>query len=116
MRDNYRVIFYRKDSSSPSSIIKYIEALPQREQARILALISLLQERNGYLEEPYTKHIKGKIRELIIDIGKKHHRIFYVVESRKRILLLHSFPKTTSKTPRGEIRRAEECYRSWKLN
>jgi len=62
------------------------------------------------LDEPYSKHIKGKIRELRVDFSRNRHRIFYFAFIGKKIILLHAFLKKTKKTPISEIRRAEENY------
>ena len=60
----------------------------------------------GYLDEPYSKHIKGKIRELRVDFSKNKHRIFYFTFIKKNIILLHAFSKKTPKTPISEIKKA----------
>lgn len=59
--------------------------------------MELLKERGGYLDEPYSKHIKGKIRELRVDFARKHHRIFYFAFVGKKIILLHAFLKKSEK-------------------
>ena len=70
----------------------------------------MLFRSNGYLEEPYSKHIKGKIRELRVDFSQNKHRVFYFTFIKKNIILLHAFLKKTTKTPNSEIKRAEENY------
>lgn len=72
--------------------------------------IEFLRVSRGHLDEPYSKHIKGKIRELRVDFGKNRHRIFYFTFIKKTIILLHAFLKKTAKTPAVEIKIAEENY------
>jgi phage-related protein len=74
--------------------------------------IEFLRENRGHLDEPYSKHIKGKIRELRVDFGKNRHRILYFAFVEKTIILLHAFLKTTAKTPVSEIKKAENNYQN----
>ena len=106
----YKVKFYRDIKTGRSLVLDYIERLNDREAAKVLKYIEFLRIHSGYLEEPYSKHIKGKIRELRVDFGKNKHRIFYFVFIKKTIILLHAFLKKTAKTPLSEIKRAEENY------
>ncbi len=69
-----------------------------------------MQIHKGYLDEPYAKHIKGKIRELRIDFSRNHHSIFYFTLVGKNVILLHAFLKKTNKTPLAEIKKATENY------
>ncbi len=72
--------------------------------------IEYLKLHEGVLDEPYSKQIKGKIRELRVDFSKNRHRIFYFTFINKNIILLHAFLKKTPKTPLGEIKKAEQNY------
>jgi len=75
-----------------------------------LKYIEYLKLHEGVLDEPYSKQIKGKIRELRVDFSKNRHRIFYFTFINKNIILLHAFLKKTPKTPLGEIKKAEQNY------
>ena len=72
----YKVTFFR-GSKSHSPVLDYIDSLQIKEKAKVLKYIEFLRENKGVLDEPYSKHIKGKIRELRIDFSSKRHRIFY---------------------------------------
>lgn len=105
----YKVKFYiNADGAIP--VLEYIDELPDKEKAKILKYIEFLRERNGVLDEPYSKHIKGKVRELRVDFTRNRHRIFYFTFIGKTIILLHAFLKKTDKTPLLEINKAEENY------
>ena len=108
--NKYKVKFYKNTKTGSSPVLEYIEKLSIKEKAKILKYIEFLRENKGYLEEPYSKHIKGKIRELRVDFSKNRHRIFYFVFIKKTIILLHAFLKKTTKTPQSEIKKAEENY------
>ncbi|MDP3093500.1 MAG: type II toxin-antitoxin system RelE/ParE family toxin [bacterium] len=106
----YKVKFYRNSQTSKSPVLEYIENLGYKERAKILKYIEFLRGHKGYLDEPYSKHIKGKIRELRVNFSKNRFRIFYFIFIRKTIVLLHAFLKKTERTPVQEIKKAEENY------
>ncbi len=58
------------------------------------------------LKEPYTKQIRGKIRELRITNNRGAVRILYFTVTGKRLILLHGFIKKTDKTPEREVETA----------
>jgi len=106
----YRVKFYKDAKTGRSLVLEYIEGLSDKEQAKVFKYIEFLRVNKGYLEEPYSKHIKGKIRELRVDFARNRHRVLYFIFIKRTIILLHAFLKKTAKTPISEIKRAEENY------
>ena len=106
----YVVKFYTDPKTNKSYILEYIDNLNEPQKAKILKYIEFLRINEGVLYEPYSKHIKGKIRELRIDFGKNKYRIFYFTFIKKTIILLHAFLKHTPKTPESEIKIAENNY------
>lgn len=106
----YQVKFYMDPKTGRAPVLIYIKSLPKKEAAKVSKYIEFLKEHGGYLDEPYSKHIEGKIRELMVDFAKNHHRIFYFTFIKKNIILLHAFLKKTSQTPFGEIKKAKENY------
>ena len=104
---NYKVKFYRDSKKENSPALDYLEKLNQKEKTKILKYIEFLRLSNGYLDEPYSKHIKGKIRELRVDFGHNRHRIFYFTFISRTIILLNGFLKKTEKTPLAEIKKVE---------
>ena len=109
-RDEYKVKFYTDVETNENYVFEYIDKLDKPQKAKILKYIEFLRINKGVLYEPYSRHIKGKIRELRIDFGKNKHRIFYFTFIKKTIILLHSFLKRTQKTPEAEIKIAENNY------
>ena len=72
--------------------------------ARILRTVDMLEEFGLELAGDYVKHVREKIWELRVS----KYRVLYFAFAGKRFILLRAFMKTTDKTPRGEIKIAEE--------
>lgn len=108
--EKYKVKFYKDFKTGKSPVLVYIDKLCVKEKAKVLKYIEFLRANKGILDEPYSKHIKGKIRELRVDLFKSKHRIFYFSFINKNIILLHAFLKKTGKTPTNEIKKAEDNY------
>ena len=105
---DYKIKFYQNSISKKEPVFDYLKTLDTKNRAKILKYVDFLREHNGYLDEPYSKHIKGKIRELRVDFSRNRHRVFYFTFVNKNIILLHSFLKKTKKTPLIEINRANK--------
>jgi len=110
--EEYKIKFYREIKTDRSPVLDYIEGLRDKEEAKVLKYIEFLRTQKGYLGEPYSKHIKGTIRELRVDFGHNRHRVFYFIFVKKTIILLHAFLKKIVKTPISEIKKAEENCQS----
>lgn len=72
--------------------------------------IDLLADRGVHLTEPYTRQLRGKLRELRFYIGRQRYRISYYMAAGRRIILLTVFHKTRQRE-RGEIDRAERAMK-----
>ncbi len=107
----YNVKFYKNSQNRKEPVLEYIEKLDNKNKAKILKYIEFLRKNKGYLDEPYSKHIKGKIRELRVDFSNNRHRILYFTFINKTIILLHSFLKKIDKTPINEIIKAVDNYK-----
>ena len=112
----YKVKFHKDIRTGRSLVLEYIEALRDKEKFKIFKYIEFLRINEGYLDEPYSRHIKGKIRELRVDFSRNRYRIFYFVFIKKTIILLHVFSKNTNKTPISQIKKAEENYQKALIN
>jgi phage-related protein len=106
----YNIIFYKDTRTGRKSVLEYIRNLTAKEKSKVSKYIDYLKINKGVLDEPYSKHIKGKIRELRIDFSHNRHRIFYFTFIDKNIIFLHAFLKKTPKTPPEEIIKAENNY------
>ena len=71
--------------------------------ARILRTVELLEEFGIELDEDYVKQVEGRIWELRIS----KYRVLYFAFYGKQFVLLRAFMKKTRKTPRKEIKIAQ---------
>lgn len=108
MGSEYWIIYYR-DPVGYSPVEDFIEKLPVKDKAKVMAYLSLLKER-GFLPFPYTSDLKTarKLRELRIRFSARHYRIIYFMASEKRLVLLHVFSKKSREIPKEEIEIAQK--------
>jgi phage-related protein len=103
----WEIGFYR-DRNGREPLKEFLDGLPAGTRAKVVKLFNLLAEEGVLLKEPYTRHIRGKIRELRVKDNLGHVRILYFTFTGKRFILLHGFLKKTDKTPEREIELAEK--------
>lgn len=90
-----------------------LAALPRDMKARYLRIVRLIREFGlEYLNEPYVKHLDGKLWEMRLKGRDGISRALYVTTVGKRVVVVRVFIKKTQKTPQAEIdlafRRAKE--------
>ncbi|MBI2038404.1 MAG: hypothetical protein HYT19_00580, partial [Candidatus Nealsonbacteria bacterium] len=56
----YKVKFYKDIKTNCSPVLEYIKRLTEKEASKILKYIEFLRISKGYLDEPYSRYIKGK--------------------------------------------------------
>jgi phage-related protein len=103
----WEIEFY-KDKNGKEPLAEFLDDLPIKTKARVVKLIDLLAEQGVLLKEPYTRQIRGKLRELRIKDNLGHIRVLYFTFTGRRFVLLHGFLKKTDKTPEREIELAEK--------
>ena len=99
---------YYRDSKGKEPVAEFIDALSIESRAKVFRTIKLLKDYGVLLKEPYTRQVRGKIRELRIRDSAGAVRIFYFTFTGRRIILVHGFIKKTEKTPLSEIETAEK--------
>lgn len=62
------------------------------------------------LAEPYTRQLRGKLRELRAYIAGRPTRVTYFIAPGRRVILLTVFPKTQWREP-AEVERADRAMR-----
>ena len=102
------IIDYYKDIKGKEPVKEFLNSLSLPAKAKMMRLIEFLAERGVLLKEPYTKQIRGKIRELRIKDKQGAVRVLYFTYTGKRFILLHGFIKKTDKTPENDIEIAEK--------
>lgn len=106
----YKVKFFVDPKNGYNPVREYLNEISDKERQKVLKYIEFLREHQGVLDEPYTKHIREKIRELRVDFGRNRHRIFFFTFVGKNIILLYAFLKKTAQTPESEITKAFNNY------
>ncbi len=86
------------------SVEVFFESLLEKEIAKIIRVIELLEEFGSNLGMPHSKYLDCGLLELRIR-GQREIRIFYCFHKNKAYLL-HAFIKKTQKTPTKELNRA----------
>ena len=102
------IIDYYKDTRGNEPVKEFLNSLSLSARVKMMRLIEFLAERGVLLKEPYTKQIRGKIRELRVKDKQGAVRVLYFTYTGKRFILLHGLIKKTDKTPEGDIEIAEK--------
>ena len=93
-----------------SEVEKWIDSLPVKEFATVLAAVERLSERGSQLRVPASRSLGEGLFELRIDVGRAQRRLTYYFADGRRIVLLTAFRKQRQ-TERAEIRRARQAMR-----
>lgn len=103
----YTCIFFETaDGESP--VEEFIESLDTETQDKFIIKQQLLQDIGPQLCYPHTDHLGEGILELRFKGKEGQVRILFFFFYGKRIILTHGFVKKTEKTPRKEIKIAQE--------
>ena len=105
----YNIAFY-EDRKGRSPVRDYTNQLAMKSDKnsqikfrRIQREIGFLTERGTRIGAPVVKHLRGEIWEL----RPLRDRILFAAWVGDSFVLLHTFQKTTQKTPPAEIEQAE---------
>ena len=82
--------------------------LDDDQQGRVGFHIDRLSQEGPLLDEPHTKQLDGKLRELRFFLGSRATRITYWIAPGRRIILLTVFEKT-KRQERGQVERARRA-------
>ncbi len=88
----------------------WIDSLPVKEFATVLAAVERLSARGSQLRRPASRSLGEGLFELRIDVGRAPRRITYYFAHRRRIVLLTVFRKQRQ-SERAEVRRARQAMR-----
>jgi hypothetical protein len=89
-------------------VSEWFVALAESDQARVRFHVDRLAELGPALDEPHTRQLEGKLRELRFYLGSRPTRVTYWIAPGRRIILLTVFIKTRPQE-RREVRRASEA-------
>lgn len=107
-------IYYYLSPSGDNPIQKFLDALSEKQQVKILRIIQYIKDYGLIAIIPHTKKLKSTPLWEIRILGKDNIRIIYVVPMKETILLLHGFVKKTQRTSPRDIRIALGRYYEWK--
>jgi hypothetical protein len=83
-------------------------ALEDDDAQRVRFHIDRLADLGPVLDEPHTRQLDGKLRELRFYLAGRPTRVTYWIASKRRIILLTVFVKT-QRQERREVRRAKQA-------
>jgi len=102
----WQVDFY-EDLQGNAPVEAFLDGLPEKQRAKLLAAIKKLQEHGPTLPFPYSSQVEGKLRELRTRMGKTRLRILYYGDANQVFRLLHGIVKDTEKLEASDIREAQ---------
>lgn len=108
--EEYKIKFYKNSFNGKEPVLDYLRKIDGKIKQKINKYLEFLRVRGGYVDEPYGRHIRGKIRELRVDFSNNHHRLLYFTFINKNIVILSIFVKKSNKTSSREIIRAQKRY------
>jgi hypothetical protein len=85
----------------------WFDTLDQDDKETAAFYVDLLAERGVLLDEPYTRQLRGKLRELRFHLARQAVRISYWIAADRRIILLTVFRKQ-------RMREGAEVRRAWR--
>lgn len=111
---NWDVVFYISESGK-SPVTSWLEALQEKDRAKIARTIGLLRTYGTQLLMPHARKLRGKLFELRVASGVRDYRVLYFAVIGRRFILLHGFAKKTQKTPTGALELAERRMKEWEI-
>jgi len=103
---NVRVMTWGEVELEPE-VDTWFDTLDQEGQETAAFYVDLLAERGVLLDEPYTRQLRGKMRELRFHLEREAVRVSYWIAPGRRIILLTVFRKQ-------RMRETAEVERAWR--
>ncbi len=103
----WKVDFY-EDGDGNAPVEEFLESLPDKQKAKLIALLKILEQQGPDLPFPYSSGVEGKIRELRTQFGKTNLRVLYFADKNRAFILLHGVVKDTAKLEKSDIAKARE--------
>jgi phage-related protein len=92
-------IYFYVDERGHKPVKEFIDSLPLRDQAKVLAYLDELKKQGHNLRRPMADYLGEGIYEL----RPKDNRIFYFFFLKDSAVLLHTLRKKTDKIPSGDL-------------
>ena len=104
-------IFFYGTAAGNSPIKRFIDALPQEDQARFIEVYQEIEKCGLAAVRIVFKQIEGKIWEIKFRSIHSGYRVFYVMLESDLMVWLHAFNKKTQQTPIKELTVARKRLR-----
>ena len=99
-------MYETEDGKTP--VEDWIISLDPKMQAKLIAMLELLEEKGNALRKPYTESLGEGIFELRVIQGTNISRALFFFYVNQRIIVTNGFIKKQRKTPSREIQIAKE--------
>lgn len=116
MENNKPKFDYVKRKDGTSFFQEFLNELPVKDQAKLLAVISNTQEQGLMVAQrmEWIKKLDDDTYELRSKVGSNIQRALYFQKVGNEYLITHGFTKKTQKTPPSEITRAKTIRDQYK--
>jgi phage-related protein len=108
----WKIIFY-STSDNETPVQEFVDALPVKQQEKILRSLSLLGEFGTGLRDRNVEHLEDALWELRTKFGTDIFRSIYFLWTNERFVILHSFRKKKQKTPLQDLETARRRLDDW---
>ncbi len=108
-----KIIFYRLDNGK-CPVEDYLDSLSEKQVEKVFFVLDLI-EQFSVVPRKYFKKLQGTddIWEARVRYGNNIFRLLGFFDSNELVILNHAFTKKTQKTPRKEIKKAEQRKKSY---
>lgn len=106
---------YAKDNKGNSIFESYVDTLPDKIAAKLLARIIEIEE-NGLqtsIKMKWIKKLDKNLYEIRTKFGSNIQRAIYFQKIGNQYIITHGFTKKTQKTPKKEIDRAKRIRKGY---
>jgi phage-related protein len=110
----YRVRLYRSQGGD-SPVSDFLEGLPEKDQAKVAAALDYLGQQGPALRRPHAAHVRGKLWELRVSLGRNEYRLLYFFMEGQIVVVAHGFAKKTQAIPAREIDTAEKRMKEYEI-
>lgn len=108
-----KVVYYvSKNSFEPIKL--FLDSLDKIQQTKIIRILQYIREYGLQSVIPHLKRLSGLPLWEIRILGKDNIRLFYILEFKNTIIILHGFIKKTQKTGKQDVSIALKRYTEWK--
>lgn len=100
---------YIKRKDGTSEFLEFINSLPEKDSAKLLATIKKTEEHGLLVAQrmEWIKKLDSDLYELRSKVGSNIQRAIYFQKIENDFLITHGFTKKSQKTPKSEIEHAK---------